>query len=96
MARGGYRPGSGRPKQVPADVQQAALEAGQSPLDYMLSVMRDPRADPPPPRPHGDRRRRFRPPQGRCRQEGRGGSKCRACRQGPSGNPTNAAPADRE
>lgn len=44
MARGGYRPGSGRPKgsrtaRLPA---AATTEAGElNPLSYLLSVMRD-------------------------------------------------------
>ncbi|MCU0943548.1 MAG: hypothetical protein MUE35_13480 [Hydrogenophaga sp.] len=62
MARGGYRPGAGRPKgsksKVAAPVDLAAAQApadapdktddltDASPLDYLLSVMRDPKADP--------------------------------------------------
>lgn len=55
MPRGGYRPGAGRkpaaqrPKetlQVPPDIRVASLNAGMSPLDYMLAVMRDETADP--------------------------------------------------
>ena len=46
MARGGKRSGSGRPpgavNKVTAETRQAAVESGQTPLDYMLSVMRDP------------------------------------------------------
>lgn len=52
MARGGYRPGAGRPRKkarVPAaDAAPAAPVAvpeGATPLDYMLAVMRDPGAD---------------------------------------------------
>src|SRR5690348_90939 len=61
MARGGYRPGSGRkpgsknskeyvfPKQsfrgVPNDIAVAAERSGMSPLDYMLTVMNDDGAD---------------------------------------------------
>lgn len=52
MAKGGFRPGSGRPKgaknikpspkiDVAADIATAAYKSGLSPLDYMLSVMRD-------------------------------------------------------
>lgn len=52
MAKGGFRPGSGRPKgaknikpspkiDVAADIAAAAHKSGLSPLDYMLSVMRD-------------------------------------------------------
>jgi hypothetical protein len=41
MPRGGARPGAGRkPKREPAS------PASQMPLDYLLSVMRDPEADP--------------------------------------------------
>ncbi len=46
MGRGGKRSGSGRPpgavNKVTAKTRQAAVESGQTPLDYMLSVMRDP------------------------------------------------------
>jgi hypothetical protein len=46
MARGGKRSGAGRPPgaviKVTAETRQAAVESGQTPLDYMLSVMRDP------------------------------------------------------
>lgn len=59
MAKGGYRPGAGRPKGAtgktgkqaksedgyPADVAKAAVRSGLSPLDYMLTVMRNPDAD---------------------------------------------------
>ena len=45
MARGGKRPGAGRPKGTGNKVTEAAkrkaLEDGISPLDYMLSVLRD-------------------------------------------------------
>lgn len=45
MARGGKRPGAGRPKGAPnkatAELQQAVAESGVTPLDYLLSVMRD-------------------------------------------------------
>jgi hypothetical protein len=56
MPRGGYRPGgsgpqpgSGRPKKgeqpVAKMVLTEAMLTGMSPLEYMLSVMRDPTAD---------------------------------------------------
>ena len=56
MPRGGARPGSGgsRPgagrkksevKLPPPDIRVASLNAGMSPLDYMLAVMRDDTAD---------------------------------------------------
>lgn len=56
MARGGYRPGAGRPKsaktpealareKAPADIKRAARKSGLSPLDYMLTVMNDTDAD---------------------------------------------------
>lgn len=54
MARGGYRPGAGRPKTAkssseakaaPPDVKAAARRAKMSPLDYMLAVMNDEGAD---------------------------------------------------
>jgi hypothetical protein len=46
MARGGYRPGAGRPK-GPAEkpIDKAARKAGLSPLDYMLAVMNDEAAE---------------------------------------------------
>ena len=52
MARGGYRPGAGRPTgtkrkakpvaqpTVPPDIVSAAAKADLTPLDYMLKVMR--------------------------------------------------------
>lgn len=59
MARGGYRPGAGRPKgaktkthqaksedRIAPDILQAAKKSGMSPLDYMLAVMRSEDADP--------------------------------------------------
>lgn len=56
MARGGARPGAGRPKgvktlkenrkSIPADIRSAARAAKVSPLDYMLAVMNDEEADP--------------------------------------------------
>jgi len=56
MARGGYRPGAGRPKgalspvaeareKAPADIKRAARKSGMNPLDYMLTVMNDGEAD---------------------------------------------------
>jgi hypothetical protein len=49
MARGGKREGAGRPSGSVSAVTQAqkeaALEGGESPLDYMLRVMRDATAD---------------------------------------------------
>lgn len=54
MARGGYRPGSGRPRgtskagqkdKIKNIVKAEANEAGLSPLDYMLKVMNDHKAD---------------------------------------------------
>lgn len=48
MARGGTRPGAGRKKGQVSEqaaarksMQAAALSAGLSPLDYMLSILRD-------------------------------------------------------
>jgi hypothetical protein len=45
MARGGKRSGSGRPpgavNKLTAETRQAAIKSGQTPLDYMLEVMRD-------------------------------------------------------
>jgi hypothetical protein len=45
MARGGTRPGAGRPKGVPNKVtleREAELaESGLMPLDHMLSILRD-------------------------------------------------------
>ena len=54
MARGGFRPGAGRPKgarskketaALPPDIKKAAKRAKMSPLDYMLAVMNDEDAD---------------------------------------------------
>lgn len=49
MARGGKREGAGRkpgsPNATTAEQRRAVLESGLSPLDYMLGVMRDPKAD---------------------------------------------------
>lgn len=51
MARGGYRPGAGRPKKTdaapPSDVKREAKAVGQSPLEYMLGVMNDETVDGP-------------------------------------------------
>jgi hypothetical protein len=47
--RGGYKPGGGRPrgpKCSAADIAREAIKAGQTPLEYMLAVMRDTEADP--------------------------------------------------
>lgn len=54
MARGGFRPGAGRPKKNeprPEAVMREAVQKcdstnGQTPLEYMLSVMRDAEEDP--------------------------------------------------
>jgi len=57
MARGGYRPGAGRPKGRTGKTKKTICPIGQktepttagaenqTPLSYMLSVMNDPRAD---------------------------------------------------
>ena len=49
MPRGGKRAGAGRPKgavnKATAEAKAAVEESGQTPLEYMISVMRDPRAD---------------------------------------------------
>lgn len=53
MARGGARPGAGRPKGVkkedpkaiPVDIRKAARAAKLTPLEYMLAVMNDERAE---------------------------------------------------
>ena len=49
MAHGGYRPGAGR---KPGSINRASMEAreraaagGVTPLDYMLAVLRDEKAD---------------------------------------------------
>lgn len=47
MGHGGARPGAGRPKkgaQKPVEVAGVEVPADMTPLDYMLSVMRDPSA----------------------------------------------------
>jgi hypothetical protein len=50
MARGGARPGAGRPKGVSPKKTQALRDAvakgGITPLDYLLSVMRNKKGDP--------------------------------------------------
>jgi hypothetical protein len=49
MSNGGKRAGAGRKKGVPnkitAEVQAAVAMTGETPRDYMLRVMRDPRPD---------------------------------------------------
>lgn len=52
MARGGYRPGAGRPtgttkkqKQKDTENMTSAAAEGKTPLEYMLSVMNDADAD---------------------------------------------------
>ncbi len=49
MARGGYRPGAGRPKtakvQTTIEVRREANKAKMTPLEYMLSVMNDGEAE---------------------------------------------------
>jgi len=53
MARGGYRPGAGRPKksdgptkkQVIREAVTQAAKQNMTPLEFMLSVMNDPIAD---------------------------------------------------
>jgi hypothetical protein len=50
MARGGYRPGAGRPRtgeSAPGDeAEAAAQESDVTPLEYMMAVINDPKADP--------------------------------------------------
>ena len=56
MPRGGWRPGAGRPRKtglrtegeagVAEDVALAADRSRMTPLEYMLAVVRNPRADP--------------------------------------------------
>lgn len=45
MARGGARKGAGRPRgksaRIDAEARQKALTGGLTPLDYMLSLLRD-------------------------------------------------------
>ena len=49
MARGGARPGAGRQKGVPnkrtREIVEKAAAGGIMPLDYMLAVVRDTKAD---------------------------------------------------
>ena len=51
MARGGARLGAGKPRRIPAaasvapDTSIAVRRRGETPLAYMLRVMRDPAAD---------------------------------------------------
>ena len=55
MPRGGWRPGAGRPRKTglkiqredgfAEDIAHAADRSGMTPLKYMLSVMRNPKAD---------------------------------------------------
>lgn len=48
--KGGVRPGAGRkpgaPNKKTAELQKAVAESGVTPLDYMLSVLRDVNNDP--------------------------------------------------
>ena len=46
MARGGYRPGAGRPKGSPTIRLTAEAQEAPDPLTYLRSVMADPNADP--------------------------------------------------
>ena len=50
MARGGKRPGAGRPvgaiQRASKEARAKAAAEGQTPLEYMLGVMRDREADP--------------------------------------------------
>jgi hypothetical protein len=43
MARGGFRPGSGRKPKIRADAAPTRFDA-ETPLEYLLAVMRDPNA----------------------------------------------------
>jgi len=46
MPRGGYRPGSGRPKGVKNKIRQnAEIKGALTPLEFMLAVMNDPSED---------------------------------------------------
>jgi len=49
MARGGFRPGAGRKEGSATartrEIANRAIENGLTPLEYMLGVMRDPKAD---------------------------------------------------
>lgn len=54
MARGGYRPGAGRPKKsggptkasLVVEAKREARKSGMTPLEYMLEVMNDDAGDP--------------------------------------------------
>lgn len=48
MARGGYRPGAGRPKGSSSKPAAKSVEIRQNltPLEYMLAVMNNPKAEP--------------------------------------------------
>ena len=46
MARGGYRPGAGRPRGSKTGKPSVPTAPAPDPLSYMLSVMNDIRADP--------------------------------------------------
>jgi hypothetical protein len=52
MARGGFRPGAGRPKgsaksaDTEHSIKREARKAGMTPLEYMLEVMNDEAVDP--------------------------------------------------
>ena len=48
MARGGYRPGAGRPVKAgdSKTIKREARKAGMKPLEYMLEVMNDSEVDP--------------------------------------------------
>ena len=55
MAKGGYRPGAGRPKgsrskskaktETMGDIKAAAASENLTPLEFMLKIMRDPNED---------------------------------------------------
>lgn len=54
MAKGGYRPGAGRPKgaktkhnkaETVTDINAAAASENLTPLEYMLEIMRNPKED---------------------------------------------------
>lgn len=50
MARGGKRPGAGRPKgaanKKTREIAERAIQEGITPLEYMLRLLRDESADP--------------------------------------------------
>jgi hypothetical protein len=48
MARGGYRPGSGRPRKnlEKKSIKRESRKVGLKPLEYMLEVMNDQKAEP--------------------------------------------------